>query len=71
MKIIQGLGWNVLAAVCIILWTSIFTTLVFGVATYFHSFRVPEEVEIKGLDANENEPAYPSNKDGYESLNFK
>lgn len=54
------LAWQ-LAGMCVITgWTAALTGLMFGLLRLFGILRVPEEIEMKGLDIpKHNEPAYP------------
>uniref|UniRef100_A0A1I7YPB2 Ammonium transporter n=1 Tax=Steinernema glaseri TaxID=37863 RepID=A0A1I7YPB2_9BILA len=60
------LGWNMLCAVAIIIWSSITMIPVFLLLKKMKKLRVPEEIEIKGLDIYKHgEAAYPLHAYGH------
>lgn len=54
------LGWNLLAAVAIILWSALLILPLFGLLKLAKKFRVPGDIERKGIDIwKHGEEAYP------------
>lgn len=57
---VKVLTWNLAGMATIILWAGGFCTIMFGLLRVFKILRVPEEMEIKGMDIlKHGEPAYP------------
>ncbi|XP_015755297.1 PREDICTED: putative ammonium transporter 1 [Acropora digitifera] len=53
-------GWNILGVVVIMAWSASLASLLFGFLHLTKQLRVPEEIELKGLDIPKHgEPAYP------------
>ncbi|KAK0396555.1 hypothetical protein QR680_001765 [Steinernema hermaphroditum] len=60
------LGWNMLCAVAIVLWSSLTMIPVFLLLKKMNKLRVPEEIETKGLDIYKHgEAAYPLHAYGH------
>ncbi|CAK5114814.1 unnamed protein product [Meloidogyne enterolobii] len=53
-------GWQLLAAIVIILWSGLLVIPLFGFLKLVHKFRVPADIERKGIDIwKHGEDAYP------------
>ncbi|XP_029185177.2 putative ammonium transporter 1 isoform X1 [Acropora millepora] len=56
----RAFGWNILGVVVIMAWSASLASLLFGFLHLTKQLRVPEEIELKGLDIPKHgEPAYP------------
>ena len=60
------LGWNLLAALAIILWSGLLILPVFGLLKAVGKFRIPADIERKGIDIwKHGEEAYPLSAYGH------
>ncbi|TMS36190.1 hypothetical protein L596_003421 [Steinernema carpocapsae] len=60
------LGWNMVCALAIVLWSSISMIPLFVFLKKINKFRVPAEIELKGLDIHKHgEAAYPLHAYGH------
>uniref|UniRef100_A0A914HVX0 Ammonium transporter AmtB-like domain-containing protein n=1 Tax=Globodera rostochiensis TaxID=31243 RepID=A0A914HVX0_GLORO len=60
VRSLAQLGWNILSSLAIILWSSFVVLPVFGLLKLIGKFRVPAEIERKGIDIwKHGEEAYP------------
>ncbi|XP_068672479.1 putative ammonium transporter 1 [Montipora foliosa] len=56
----RGFGWNLLGVLVIMAWSAALSFLLFIILRLTKQLRVPEEIELKGLDIPKHgEPAYP------------
>lgn len=56
----RGFGWNILGVLVIMAWSASLAFLLFIILRLTNQLRVPEEIELKGLDIPKHgEPAYP------------